>query len=412
MRDPTSTSTDAPNSTSVEFRTACEDWLDENCPASLLGTNEEIWGGRNASYANPDAKLWLDRMAERGWTVPSWPKEYGGAALAPEQEAVLREEMARRRCPDPLFDFGISLLGPVLLQFGSEEQKREHLPRIARGEIRWCQGFSEPGAGSDLASLQCAAKREGDSYRVTGHKVWTSFGAHADWIFCLVRTDRVAPQREGISFLLIDMESQGVSTAPMDLISGASRFCEVFLDDVLVPARNRVGEENQGWPIARRLLALERAAISEAGGGGILGEGGGPRLAELARSYRRAADPLIRDEIARVEIDRRAYRGALARPGRSKLDPVSRASFLKYYGTELTKRRCELRARILGARGLGWEGEDFTEEEIATVRNWLWSRGYSILGGTSEIQLNLIARRGLGLPDVSAASLDGSVLPR
>jgi acyl-CoA dehydrogenase len=381
-----------------EFRRACGDWLEKSCPASIRGRKEEIWGGRKASYANPDAKLWLDRMAERGWTVPSWPKEYGGAGLAPEETAVLQEEMTRRGCPEPLFDFGISLLGPILLEFGSEDQKREFLPRIARGEIRWCQGFSEPGAGSDLASLQCRAERDGDRYRVTGHKVWTSFGAQADWIFCLVRTDRDAPKRDGISFLLIDMESDGVSTAPMELISGASRFSEVFLEDVLVPVRNRVGEENHGWPIARRLLAIERAAISEAGSAGILGEGGGPRLAELARTYREQADPLLRDEIARAEMDRLAYRAALARPRNGALDAVARASFLKYYGTELTKRRCDLRARILGAQGLGWEGEVFSDEEVATVRNWLWSRGYSILGGTSEIQLNVIARRGLRLP--------------
>jgi acyl-CoA dehydrogenase len=380
------------------FRQACGVWLDENCPASLRGTTEEIWGGRKARYANPDAKRWLDRMAGWGWTVPGWPTEYGGAALGPEEQAVLREEMTRRGCPAPLFDFGISLLGPILLEFGSEEQKREFLPRIARGEIRWCQGFSEPGAGSDLASLQCSAARDGDDYRVNGHKVWTSFGAQADWIFCLVRTDRDAPKQDGISFLLIDMESDGVSTAPMELISGASRFCEVFLDDVRVPVRNRVGAEHRGWPIARRLLAIERAAISEAGSGGILGEGGGPRLADLARTYRAHPDPLLRDDIARAEMDRLAYRAALARPRGGALDAVARASFLKYYGTELTKRRCELRARILGAQGLGWDGEVFSEEEIATVRNWLWSRGYSILGGTSEIQLNVIARRGLRLP--------------
>jgi acyl-CoA dehydrogenase len=384
--------------TRSEFRRECGEWLDANCPASLRGSKEEIWGGRRAQYPNPDSKLWLDRMAERGWTVPSWPKEYGGGGLEPELRAILHEEMTRRRCPEPLFDFGISLLGPILLEFGTEHQKKELLPKIARGETRWCQGFSEPGAGSDLASLQCLARREGDHYRVTGHKVWTSFGAQADWIFCLVRTDRDAPRRDGISFLLIDMDSEGVSTAPMDLISGASRFCEVLLDDVLVPVQNRIGNENAAWPIARRLLEIERAAISQAGSSGILGEGGGPPLADLARSYRGGVDPLLRDEIVRSEMDHIAFRAARARSATSQLDSVARASFLKYYGTELTKRRCELRARVLGAQGLGWEGELFSDEEITTTRTWLWSRGYSILGGTSEIQLNVIARRGLGLP--------------
>ena len=384
--------------TAGEFRRWCGEWLERNCPMSLLGSKEVIWGGRKAAYSNPDSKAWLDRMAARGWTVPGWPKEYGGAALDPTERDILQQEMARRRCPDPLFDFGISLLGPILLEFGSEQQRSEFLPQIARGEIRWGQGFSEPGAGSDLASLQCQAEQEADHYRVSGHKVWASYGAQADWIFCLVRTDRDAPKRDGITFLLIDMESQGVSTAPMDLISGGSRFCEIFLDDVVVPVRNRVGKENQGWSIAKRLLSIERAAISEAGNGSsILGEGGGAPLGELARTYRGGADPVLRDEIARVEMDRLAFRAALARPPKV-FDAVARASFLKYYGTELTKRRCELRARVLGAQGLGWDGEMFSEEETATVRSWLWSRGYSILGGTSEIQLNVIARRGLGLP--------------
>lgn len=384
--------------TASEFKKACGRWLEANCPASIRGTTEEIWGGRKATYPNPDSKLWLDRMAERGWTVPGWPKKFGGAGLDATEEAILREELTRRQCPDPLFDFGISLLGPVLLEFGSESQKRKFLPQIARGEIRWCQGFSELGAGSDLASLQCLAQLEGEHYRVTGHKVWTSYGALADWIFCLVRTDRSASKHDGISFLLIDMESDGVSTIPMDLISGASRFCEVFLEDVLVPVRHRVGPENRGWQIAKRLLAIERAAISEALTGGILGEGAGPPLAELARIYRAGADPLLRDQIARAEMDHLAFRAALARPPGGTLNAAARASFLKYYGTELTKRRCELRTQILGAQGIGWEGEAFSEAEIAATRDWLWSRGYSILGGTSEIQLNVIARRGLGLP--------------
>jgi alkylation response protein AidB-like acyl-CoA dehydrogenase len=384
------------------FRNACGEWLDENFPASLRGSREEIWGGRRASYPNPDSKIWLDRMAARGWTVPDWPREYGGGGLEPKEHAILREEMARRRCPEPLFDFGISLLGPVPLEFGSEQQKAEFLPQIARGEIRWCQGFSEPDAGSDLASLRCAADLEGDCYRVNGHKVWTSYGAQADWIFCLVRTDRAVPKRDGISFLLIDMATEGVSTAPMALISGASRFSEVLFDDVLVPCTNRLGEEHRGWPIAKKLLSIERAAISSAGASGILGEGGHLTLAELARTYREQPDPLLTDEIARVEMDLLAYRSALGRPDLSHLDGVARASFLKYYGTELTKRRCDLRARILGAQGLGWNGEMFSEDETETVRNWLWSRGYSILGGTSEIQLNVIARRGLGLPSVGA----------
>ncbi len=381
-----------------QFREQAAQWLEMNCPQSLRGSQEVIWGGRKARYPHADTKLWLDRMAQRGWTVPSWPNTYGGAALDSDQAAILQQEMTRLGCPPPLFDFGISLLGPVLLEFGTDAQKACFLPAIARGEIRWCQGFSEPEAGSDLASLQCRAARDGDRYRVTGHKIWTSYGAQADWIFCLVRTHPGAPKHEGISLLLIDMESEGVSTVPMELINGASRFCQVFLDEVFVPIENRLGEEQQGWTIAKKLLAVERAAISQAGDNSILSEGGLCALADVLRRYHRENDRLLRDEVAQAEMDDLAFRAARTQAGEGSLDAVARASFLKYYGTELTKRRTELRTRIMGVQGLGWEGGTFLDDERDTVRQWLWTLGYSILGGTSEIQLNVIARRGLNLP--------------
>ena len=250
------------------FREETRKWLQESCPASKCGRDadtEEVWGGRKARCRNPDSQLWLDRMVERGWTAPSWPREYGGAGLSKAEAKVLREEMQRLGCRLPLMSFGISMLGPVLFEFATEEQRREHLPRIARGEIRWCQGYSEPGAGSDLAGLQMRAELDGDDYVVTGQKIWTSYADQSDWIFCLVRTDSEASKHAGISFLLIDMESPGVSTAPIRLISGASPFCQTFFERVRVPRRNLVGQESGGWTIAKQLLQHERSMISEMG---------------------------------------------------------------------------------------------------------------------------------------------------
>jgi alkylation response protein AidB-like acyl-CoA dehydrogenase len=389
------------------FRAEVRAWLEANYPASLrhaTAAEEASWGGRRATYANPDAKLWLDRMGAKGWTTPTWPREYGGGGLSREQAKVLGEEMRRLGCRPPLFSFGISMLGPVLLEFASEEQKREHIPRIVRGEIRWCQGYSEPGAGSDLASLQMRAVRDGDHFVVNGQKIWTSYADHSDWIFCLVRTRSEGPKHDGISFLLIDMETPGVSTAPIKLISGSSPFCQTFLQEVRVPVRNLVGPEGGGWNIAKRLLQHERSMISEMGTTGI---GGGSQLEDLARRYLDAPsgplpDPLLRDRVAQVQMDSACFALTLRRSadtlkaGRG-IGPES--SMFKYYGTELNKRRRELAVAIADVHGLGWEGAGFTPDEIDVTRDWLRSRGNSIEGGTSEVQLNIIAKRVLGLPD-------------
>jgi acyl-CoA dehydrogenase len=219
---------------SDDFRQEVRAWLEANCPPAMrqpvTGEEDIVWGGRKAKLS-PDQKAWLDAMASRGWTVPDWPSEYGGGGLSPEQTKTLRQEMARLGCRNPLQSFGISMLGPALLKYGNEAQKKRFLPEIARGEIRWCQGYSEPNAGSDLAGLQTSAEDKGDHYLVNGQKVWTSYADKADWIFCLVRTDKTTKQG-GISFLLFDMASPGVSTKPILLISGSSPFCETFFDNV------------------------------------------------------------------------------------------------------------------------------------------------------------------------------------
>lgn len=398
------------------FRAETRAWLEENCPASMrtpMPEDETVWGGRNAVFKNPDSKLWLDRMAAKGWTCPTWPAEYGGGGLDKAQSLILAEEMQRIKARPALVSFGISMLGPVLLEMATHEQKLEHIPQIVRGEIRWCQGYSEPGAGSDLAGLGTKAVLDGDEYVVNGSKIWTSYADQADWIFCLVRTDFEAPKHSGISFLLFDMQSRGVSTKPITLISGSSVFCETFFDDVRVPAKNLVGRLNDGWTIAKRLLQHERTMISGFGlstgrnsRGGLSGD-----LAASAKLYRgdvtRLSDPVLRDQIAQFGIDSEAFAFTSQRSAQeAKLSkgPNATSSMLKNYGCELNKRRYELALQAVGSKALGWESlteGDFAPQELAVTRQWLRSKGNSIEGGTYEVQLNVIAKRVLGLPDMT-----------
>ena len=384
------------------FRIETRAWLEANCPPEMRrpvqGEEDACWGGRHPVFQSDAQRLWLERMAAKGWTVPEWPREYGGG-LTRDEAKILREEMRALGCRPPLTSFGISMLGPALLKYGSEEQKREHLPKITRGEIRWCQGYSEPGAGSDLASLQTRAEDKGDQFLVNGSKIWTTYANKADWIFCLVRTDPNAPKHEGISFVLFDMESAGVSTKPITLISGASPFCETFFDDVLVPKANLVGKLNKGWDVAKYLLTHERDMI---GGMGSTGESrslGQIASETVGTDNGMLADTALRGQIAAYEIDALAFRLTMERVGdMAKLGQAHPAvsSLLKYYGTELNKRRMELMMSAGGSDALEWEGE--RSHEGRTARAWLRSKGNSIEGGTSEIQLNIIAKRILGLP--------------
>ncbi len=390
-----------------KFRAEVRDWLVRNAPPSMrepVQNEDEIcWGGKKTQYP-PDVLRWLQVMAERGWTAPTWPKEYGGGGLSREQAKVLSEEMASLRLRPPLTGFGLTMIGPLLLHEGNEEQKKTHLPRIVRGKVRWCQGYSEPGSGSDLASLQTRAVLDGDSFVVSGQKIWTSYADRADWMFLLVRTDPNAPKHAGISFLLMDMESAGVSVKPILLISGYSPFCETFLHDVRVPRSNVVGEVNGGWPIAKALLGFERSMIAEVF---QPEKTEGNALANLARQYlegsdREIADPLIRDRITQATLDQLCLNLTIIRTqdaAKAGQKPGAESSILKYYGTELNQRRHELVQSILGPSALGWEGEGFDPRELKATREWLRSRANTIEGGTSEIQLNIIAKRVLGLPD-------------
>ncbi|HVJ54805.1 MAG TPA: acyl-CoA dehydrogenase family protein [Aliidongia sp.] len=388
------------------FRAEARDWLEANCPAGMrtpMAEDDIVWGGKRAVYKDPDAKLWLDRMAARGWTVPTWPKEYGGGGLSPHEARVLEEELRRIGARPALQSFGIWMLGPVLLEYGTEAQKQEHIPRIARGEIRWCQGYSEPEAGSDLAGLKTRAVPQGEHFLVNGHKVWTSYADKADWIFCLVRTDPMAKKHEGISFILIDMDDPGVRTRPIRLISGASPFCETFLENVRVPMGNLVGRLNDGWTIAKKLLEHERKMIAGTGER----QRSDRTLDELAKAYAgatdgRVADPVLRDRIAQHALDTRAFGLTTRRAfdeAKSGAAPGPASAMFKYYGTELNKRRLELVLAAEGTQALGWEGEGFAPDELTVTRQWLRSKANSIEGGTSEVQLNVIAKRVLGLPD-------------
>ena len=392
------------------FRRDTRAWLEANAPASMrapLGEHEEpCWGGRNPIFSSPDVKRWLEVMAARGWTAPTWPAAYGGGGLSRDEARVLAQEMAALRLRPPLVGFGLTMIGPTLLQIGTEELKRAHIPSIVRGEIRWCQGYSEPGSGSDLASLQTRAVVDGDDFVVTGQKVWTSYADQADWMFLLARTDPAASKHEGITFLLMDMRSPGVSVKPIKLISGSSPFCETFLDHVRVPRTQVLGELNKGWTVAKALLGHERTMIADIGKG-FGGETKARTAVQLARDCvgerdGAIADAAIRDRLAQVEIDQRCLDWTLARSrdtAKAGHAPGAETSIFKYYGTELNKRRRELMVSILGPQALGWEGEGFDAEELAITRDWLRSRGNSIEGGTSEIQLNIIAKRVLGLPD-------------
>ena len=391
------------------FRQETKAWLEENCPPSMrtpMPEEETVWGGRNAKFANPDAKLWLDRMAARGWTAPTWPKEYGGGGLTKEENLVLQQELRRIKARPALSSFGLWMLGPALLEFANEEQKKEHLPKIVRGEIRWCQGYSEPGAGSDLAGLQTKCEDKGDHYLVNGQKIWTSYADKADWIFCLVRTDPTT-KHDGISFLLFDMMSPGVEARPITMISGASPFCETFFTDVKVPKKNLVGELNKGWTIAKRLLQHEREMISGMGLGGVGAGGGIGSLEQVAKDYfgevdGKIASPSLRDHITRQKMDSKAFALTMQRSAeeaKAGQGPGAASSIFKYYGTELNKRRYELLLELMGTKALGWEGDGFDDGEINVTRSWLRSKGNSIEGGTSEVQLNVVSKRVLGLPD-------------
>ena len=387
------------------FRDEVGAWLLANCPAAMrtpAGPGHTVWGGRKGTFPDRDARVWFERMVEKGWIAPAWPVEYGGAGLSPAQARIVAQEMQRLGCRPPLMSLGLHMMGPTIMEFGTEAQRREHLPKIARGEIRWCQGYSEPGAGSDLASLQCKAVDAGDHFVVTGQKVWTSYADKSDYIFCLVRTDPAAPKHDGISVLLIDMDWPGVSARPIRLISGESEFCETFFDNVRVPKANLLGELNRGWTVAKRMLQYERAMMSDMESGGY-----DPDVFALARAYvgldgdGKLRDRALRDQITANAMDRAAIAltGERIRAEARAGGPSPASSVLKWKMSDALQRRFELLLATLGSAALGWEGAGFSDEELRIAHDWAFSKIHSIGGGTTEVQLNIIAKRVLDLPE-------------
>ncbi|MCF6221063.1 MAG: acyl-CoA dehydrogenase family protein [Robiginitomaculum sp.] len=378
-----------------QFRAETRAWLEANCPPEMRTPmkreTDGCWGGRNWVFKSEAQKLWLERMAAKGWTAPSWPKQYGGAGLSRAEDKILKQEMKRINARPPLLSFGIWMLGPALLKFGSEEQKMRYLPEICRGEIRWCQGYSEPNAGSDLASLATKCEDKGKYFLVNGSKIWTSYADEADWIFCLVRTDNSGKKHHGISFILFDMETPGVSTKPIKLISGRSPFCETFFKDVKVPKENLVGERDKGWSIAKYLLTHEREMIGDSGNL--------KPVAQMVAEMGVTPDATLQAKITQLTIDEWAFSQTMSRmlaEAKAGASLGAKSSMLKYYGTELNKRRYEVMMDAAGYDGLEWESERSNDGDLA--RLWLRTKGNSIEGGTSEVQLNIIAKHILELP--------------
>lgn len=380
------------------FREEVRSWLQDNFPA-----------GAKAPVANEeDSKLWLERLIEKGWTAPGWPTAYGGGGLNNHDHAILLREMAAIGASIPAGGMGMGLIGPTLLEFGTEEQKQRHLTRIVRREVRWCQGYSEPGAGSDLASLTTRAEDNGDYFLVNGQKTWTSGANLADWIFALVRTDPDVPKHDGISFVLMDMHQPGITVRPIRLISGASPFCDTFFDDAIAQKEDLVGKLNQGWTVGKRLLQHERSGgLRVTAAGQARKERTGDPMGELAKKYvgekdGKICDPAMRDMVLKHRMKQRSLQLTQARAraeNQSGRVPAETTSIFKLVGSTLTKENADLQTRLMGFKGYGWEGDQFTEAERDATRAWLRSRAVTIYGGTNEVQMNIISKRVLGLPD-------------
>jgi alkylation response protein AidB-like acyl-CoA dehydrogenase len=386
------------------FRAEAREWLEANFPKSLAHQQTAMIPG--AEGLSEDGKLWKQRMADKGWGAPTWPTEYGGGGLSGAQARVLQQEMARIGAENPVAGMGTSMFGPTLLEYGTEEQKRRHIPPIVRGELRWCQGYSEPGAGSDLASLQTKCEDAGDHWKINGQKIWTSGAQYADWCFCLVRTD-TSKKHEGISFVLINMHQPGVETRPIKLIAGNSPFCETFFTDARAEKDDMVGPLNGGWTIGKRLLQHER---SGQGGGRMMA---GANVVDLAKKYvglddkGRIADADLRTRIAKHMMDAKAHSLTLQRAAdeaKGNQNPSATTSVMKNSGTWIGQEKAELTLEIMGSQGLGWEGDQFSKAEREAVRTWLSGKATTIFGGSQEIQSNIVSKRILGLPDTTKST--------
>jgi alkylation response protein AidB-like acyl-CoA dehydrogenase len=389
------------------FRKEVRDWVGANFPAELKGKANPMAREERGSPPTAAQEAWRKAVGEKGWGTPTWPKQYGGGGLSPAEARVIQGEFARAGAYNPIGGMGVMMFGPTLLEYGTEAQKQEHIPPICRGDLQWCQGFSEPGAGSDLASLQTKAEDKGDHFIINGSKIWTSGGQYADWMFCLVRTDS-SKKHEGISFVMFPMNQPGVDVRPIVLINGMAPFCETFFTDVRAEKKDLLGPLNGGWTIAKRLLQHERSGISGMGGGM-----GGSSLDALAKKYvgvddqGRIDDQDLRNRIIRNAMDTKVFQQTAFRvmaESKGNSGPSAATSIMKNAGTWLAQDRHELTLEIMGHQGLGWEGDTFEKEELEIVRAWLYGKAFTIFGGSQEVQSNIVSKRILGLPDLTQAN--------
>ena len=389
------------------FREETREWLEANCPESMRNRSFH-WEDAHEVYDTDEARSWLKVMAARGWTAPMWPKEYTGGGLSRDEAQILAQEMGRIKAIPASTGMGLSMIGPTLLEVGTEEQKQRHIPKIVSGEVSWCQGYSEPGAGSDPAALQCKAIIDGDNFVINGQKIWTSGAQHADWMFALVRTDFEASKHDGISFVLLDMHQPGVTIKPISLISGSSPFCETFLDDAIASREDLIGEMGKGWTVGKRLLQFERSGIGGMNGGG--GKKKKPKKNEfvaLAKQYTgesngKIADAGAREEVLNHSMLERAFTLTAQRVGEENMSGKTlgtTTSIFKLVGANLARDGAELKSKLMGTQGIGWDGEGFSGLELETTKNWLSNRAVTIYGGTNEVQMNIIAKRVLALPE-------------
>ena len=387
------------------LRLETRSWKTDNCPPGARGPGEISNGSTKIDIKDADTRVWIERMVEKGWTVPSWPKAYGGGGLSTDEVIVLLQEMKAISARPALSSFGTSMIGPTLLEYGTEDQKQRHLPRIARAEVEWCQGYSEPGSGSDLASLQTRAVLEGDQFIINGQKTWTSGAHNADWMFILVRTDKDVPKHEGISFMLLPMDQPGVDVRPIPLLSGVSTFNDTFFDNAVAARNDLVGELNRGWTVGKRLLQHERSGMESLLAGSTSKKD--ESLLGIAKEYLgvtngKLAEPLTRDEIVTYQMNSESLqltRKRVVEETQSGATPGPATSIFKVISSELEQKNYDLITKVRGSRGFGVDELEFSEQERTIVKQFFFTRAASIYSGSNEVQRNIIAKRVLGLPD-------------
>ena len=394
------------NKEKEEFRLETRTWLQTNCPEGAKGPGQTAWGSSKIVLER-DVALWLERMSERGWTVPTWPKEYGGADLENDLYPILIQELMAIGARTPLTGRGVNYIGPTILELGTDEQKEKWLPGISRGEGGWAMGYSEPGAGSDLASLSTRAEKAGDEYLINGRKTWTSDAMDCDYIFVLARTSDDKPKHQGISLVLVDMDQPGVEVHPIRLLSGASPFNETVFNNALADSADVIGGVDNGWSAGKRLLQFERsthAGINTSGSQG--GRNTRDDTKEIVLRYSpiesgRLADSATRARLLEFQMKKAAQSLTQKRTIEETRARAPRftSSAVKLSNALIEQERDEMIVQVMGSLGIGWSGEAFSDQEIDATRTWLKQKSLTIAGGTKEVQLNIIAKRVLGLPD-------------